>query len=329
MISVRERPWHGLGIVLEDYPNLEDAQKHSGLTWTAGIRPAYYEASPGDFQPIPGQNAVVRNDHNIVIGSVGDRYEIYQNDEMWRFIETFQKQTDCKIETAGSLRNGAITWVLAKNGIVEYINGDPMQEFFLFRNSFDGSTPIMSTFTNIRVVCNNTMSMAIKGARNIFKVRHTSSASDQLAEVQKALGIRSHFKAKMDEAMDYLVDTKMTERMMTDFVSDIVFPQPQEIIQQGGKIVNITDAGKHAQTARNNKISAVLKLVENGAGTDIKGVKGTAYGLLQALTEWSDHERTIKVTTKRARNEVKFENVFWGTGAQFKQVVFDQLLKAA
>lgn len=329
MLAVKERPWHGLGVVLEDAPSIEDAKEKSGLNWTASIKPSYFEADDGQFVRVPGQNAVVRDDVSVVIGAVGDRYEIYQNDEMWKFIDTFKSQTNCDIETAGSLRNGAITWVLAKNGAVEYVTGDPIEEFFLFRNSFDGSSPIMSTFTNIRVVCANTMALAIKNARNMFKVRHTASAESQLEEVQKALGIRANFKAKLDEAMDHLVTVPFGAKKIENFLADVVFPVPQQIVQTGGKVVDIKEASKKAITTRTNKINAVLELVENGAGANIVGVRGTAYGLFQALTEWSDHERSIKVTQNRDRKEVLFENAFWGTGAQFKQDCFDALLKAA
>jgi phage/plasmid-like protein (TIGR03299 family) len=329
MISVKERPWHGLGVILEDVPNIQEAKEKSGLIWTASIKPSYFEASPGEFVRVPGQNAVVRDDVPVVIGAVGDRYEIYQNDEMWRFIEAFQTETNCKIETAGSLRNGAIAWVLAKNGTVEYVTGDPVEEFFLFRNSFDGSSPIMTAFTNIRVVCSNTIALAIRNARNIFKVRHTASAESQLEEVHKALGIRENFKVKLDEAMDHLVTVPFGAKKTEQFLADVIFPIPQQIVQQGGKVVDIKEASKKALTTRTNKINAVLNLIETGAGADIAGVKGTAYGLFQALTEWSDHERSIKVTQNRDRKEVLFENAFWGTGAQFKQDSFDALLKAA
>lgn len=329
MISVKDRPWHGLGIVLTDYPEIEEAKEKSGLNWTAGTRPMYYEATPGQFVAVTGQNAVVREDVNIVIGAVGDRYEIYQNDEMWAFIEMFKHQTKCEIETAGSLKNGAITWVLAKNGAVEYLTGDPIEEFFLFKNSFDGSSNITLMNTNIRVVCSNTMNMAIRNAQNTFKVRHTSSADAQLQEVQKALGMRARFKAKLDEAMDMLVATPLNTSTMTNFLSDIVFPEPKQIVQTGGSVVDIQEASKKALSTRRNKITKVLELVETGAGTDINGVKGSAYGLFQALVEWSDHDRSVKVTGRRDRKEVKFENAMWGTGANFKQDCFDQILKLA
>lgn len=326
MISVRERPWHGLGVILTDYPTIQEAKEQSGLTWTASIKPSYFEASPGEFVRIPKQHAVVRDDINIPIGAVGGKYDIYQNDEMWKFIEAFQMLTKCKIETAGSLKNGAITWVLAKNGTAEYITGDPIEEYFLFRNSFDGSSNIMNMFTNIRVVCANTMSMAIRDSNNIFKVRHTANASVQLEEVQKALGMREKYRMKFGEIMAHLASFKMDATQTVDFLENIVFPMPQKIVQVGGEVVDVEEASKRAITARTNKLNKVIGLVDGGYGADIPGVHGTAYGVFQALVEWSDHEKSIKVTKERNRDEVIFENNFWGTGADFKQACFNELL---
>ena len=322
-------PWHGLGVVLEDYPTIEEAKDASGLTWTASIRPSYYEVEDGSFARIQGTNAVIRDDVKVCIGSVGDRYEIYQNDEMWQFIETFQMFTKCKIETAGSLRNGAVAWVLAKNGTAEYVTGDPIEEYFLFRNSFDGSSPIMTMFTNIRVVCHNTMSLALRDSRNIFKVRHTTSAEQQLPEVQKALGLREQYRIKFGEAMEHLKSFQLKGSEISNILETVIFPMPKQIVQEGGKVTDIVEASQKAMTARKNKIEAVTKLIDTGKGTDIANVVGTGYGLYQALVEWADHGKSIKVTKNRSREEVKFENVFWGTAANFKQDCFDALIQMA
>lgn len=329
MFSVKERPWHGLGEVLTDYPTITEAKEASGLNWTASIKPSYYEAEPGEFVRISGLNAVIRDDINIPIGHVGDRYEIYQNDEMWRFIEAMQMISQNKLETAGSLRNGSTTWVLSTAGTTEYINGDPVQQFNLFRNSFDGSSNIQILFTNIRVVCNNTLTAAIKGAKNVFNVRHTSNAAEQLAEVEKALGLREKHTMKFNEIMAHLASFQLTATQTTDFIENVVFPMPQKITQLGGQVVSVEEASKKALTSRKNKIEAINRLIETGAGANIKGVRGTAYGLYQALVEWSDHERSLKVTKNRDRKEVAFENAFWGTGADWKQDVFNGLLKLA
>lgn len=326
MFSVAQRPWHGLGTILEDYPTLAEAQEHSGLNWTASIKPSFFESAPGVFTREIGENAVVRDDLNFPIGHVGAKYEIYQNAEMWKFIEAFQMQSGCKLETAGSLRNGSTTWVLAKNGTIEAVNGDPIQEFFLFRNSFNGMSNIAVMFTNIRVVCANTLSAALTGANNVFKVRHTVNATQQLNEVNKALGIRTKYQSTFAEIMAHLASFEMKDDVTTNFIENVIFPMPPaKVLNEKGEM----EATQLALTARANKIAKVNELLQSGKGTEIDGVKGTGYGVWQALTEWADHEKALKVTKGRDRKEVSFENAFWGTGSTFKADCLNQLLAIA
>ena len=331
MFSVRERPWHGLGVILENAPDIDTAIQESGLDWQVEVWPSYVKSPDGALIEVPERNAVVRTDINKVIGSVGNRYTVYQNDEMWSFIETFQAQTDCQLETAGSLRNGKNTWVLAKNQELEYLAGDPVEEYFLFRNSFDGSSPIMVMFTNIRVVCNNTMQMAIRGANNIFKVRHTINAQNALDQVQLALGYKEKYQVKMLESMKVMLAKSMTASDTTSFLEETIFPKPRQVKQlvgADGTVQTAMEISKRAETMRSNRINVVSELVESGAGTDIPGVKGTAYGLFQALVEYSDHEKQIKVG-ERVEEEARFENAFWGSGGNFKTDCFKQVMKMA
>lgn len=340
MFSVREVPWHGLGNVIENAPNIDEAIILSGLNWTAGIEKMTVMREITDGQgntvqiPIPvlDQYAVVRHDKNIVLGVVGSRYEIYQNREMWQFIDEFQRQSGIILETAGSLRNGKTTWVLAKKGEIEALNGDVVEEYFLFRNSFDGSTPISVTFTNIRVVCNNTLTMALRGARNMFNVRHTSSAENQIKEVQKALGLKYKYQEAVNEVIATLVKTPVTANRQAEILETVIFPEQNKIVQtvdeNNQPVHSLAEAGERSKTIRKNRINAVLELVETGAGTDIPGVKGSMWGLYNALTEWADHSKTIK-NRGRDVNEAKFENAFFGNGAKFKEDSLVELLKIA
>lgn len=335
MFSVREVPWHGLGEILTDYPTIAGAITASGLSWDVSVEkmtvPMFF-AGQQQVIEVPDDFAVIREDTHKVVGVVGNRYEPYQNSEMWGFIENFQNQSGIKLETAGSLKNGRTTWVLAKNGIMEAIHGDPIEEFFLFRNSFDGSSPISVMFTNIRVVCNNTLTAAIRGARNIYNVRHTASAADQIKEVQKALGLRAKYQSKVNLSMEALVKYKMDATRSINFLEEVIFPEPKRIVQtvDKGEIVHtFEEATQRAQTTRTNNVNNVLELLEGGAGADIKGVKGTAYGMFNALTEWADHEKSVRVMNGRNEAELRFENAFFGTGAKFKSACFTELMKVA
>lgn len=335
MFSVKEIPWHGLGTILKKTPNIKEAIVASGLSWNVSVKKMIVPMMINDeFKSVsvPNNYAVVRDDDHTVIGVVGNRYEPYQNSEMWGFIEEFQNQSGIKLETAGSLRAGKTTWVLAKNGTNEYVSKDPVEEFFLFRNSFDGSSPISVMFTNVRVVCNNTLSMAIKGAKNIFNVRHTANASERIKDVQDALGLRTRYQTAVNAAMETLVKFPMSPIETQNFIETVIFPEPKTIKKgkKYGEFTIIEDGGtQRAQTTRINNVDTILNLVEDGKGADIVGVKGTAYGLYNALTEWADHKKTVKVMPGRIEDEVRFENAFYGTGAKFKSACFNELMKVA
>jgi phage/plasmid-like protein (TIGR03299 family) len=331
MFSVRVKPWHGLGTILDDVPSIDEAIQQSGLDWKVEVWPSYISDRNGSLIEVPDTKAVVRTDKTIVLGNVGNRYEVYQNSDMWNFIDDFQKSTDCKLETAGSLRNGKKTWVLAKNSEVEYLSGDPVEEYFLFNNSFDGSSPIQVMFTNIRVVCNNTLQMAIKGANNVFKVRHTLQCQNTLNEVKKALGLRDKYQLKMMDSMRAMVKTQMNQAQIDNFLGNVIFPMPRQIVQEVdavGKVISLQEASKKAITMRTNKIATLNDLIEGGAGANIQGVKGSVYGVFQALVEFADHEKQMKVGDKNL-NEVRFESIFWGSGAAFKDTCFDECMKLA
>jgi phage/plasmid-like protein (TIGR03299 family) len=328
MFSVREVPWHGLGNVIEDYPTIEEAITASGLDWKASLAPIITDSGI----MVHNHNAIVREDTQTVLGVVGNRYQIYQNEEMWAFIEEFQKQSGIKLETAGSLRNGRTTWVLAKNGTMETIKGDPIEEYFFFRNSFDGSSPISCLFTNIRVVCHNTLTAALRGTKNIFNVRHTASTDGQIKEVQKALGVRSKYQEKIGEAFEILSKKQVTRTESEKILGDIIFPLKTRTVQtvdENDNVVSFQEASKKAETGRKNNIEAVMNLVDNGAGTDIQGVRGNLYGLWNGITEWSDHEKRIRLGDDRVETEARLENAFFGTASKFKAEAFNELLKIA
>jgi phage/plasmid-like protein (TIGR03299 family) len=333
MRSQRDVPWHGFGNALTAAPTVEEAKVVSGTDWEAELVTMYI-LNGNDVVDVPDKFAVKRMDTGKVIGVVGSRYQIYQNSVMWEFIKDFQIQSGIELETAGTLRNGATTWVLAKTKEtrMNYLNGDKIEEYFLFRNSFDGTTPIQVMFTMIRVVCNNTLSMAIKGAKNIFNVRHTSSAEEQVKQVQKALGLQYNYVTKADLVITSLVNAKLTATETVNILNDVIFPIPQKIIQTVGAnnqpVHTLKEANQTALTIRKNKIDRVLELVETGAGTDIPGVKGTKWGLYNALTEFVDHDRTVKSGKNRTALEGRFENAPFGSGAAWKADALDLLLAA-
>jgi phage/plasmid-like protein (TIGR03299 family) len=329
-------PWHGLGTVIEGIPSIEEAIVASGLDWEAEIKPLTVQINDDTTIIVPNKNAIVRktNDTYISLGVVGKRYHIYQNSVMWDFIKAFKENIGIELETAGSLRNGATTWVLCKDkNKKEIVKNDPIEEFFLFRNSFDGTTPISCMFTNIRVVCNNTLTIAIKSASNLHTIRHTRSSEGRVKEIALALAKKKKYQDIVNTGLELMSKKQMTGSDMKTFLETVIFPKPREIEQTitnnvvSFNIKKENISAKKAETSRQNNILAVENLIETGKGADIPGVKGTAYGLYNAITEWVDHEKRSRLTKGRNPLEIKFESNIWGNSAKFKNDTFAEISK--
>jgi phage/plasmid-like protein (TIGR03299 family) len=277
------------------------------------------------------------------LGVVGERYVPIQNSVVWEWVNDFQTQTGATLETAGALFGGKKTFIALRNGTVEYVNGDTIQKYFLVSNSFDGKSPMHMLFTDVRVVCNNTLTAAIGGAANIYKIRHTASGAGRMDDALKALNARERHDKAMDEAMHRLVDTQLVQSKVDAFLNDCLFPaQKAELVAfqaantpeaRLNSIFDMVETGtspkaqvNRAETMRQNTISTILDLVDHGQGTDIPGVRGTAYGLFQAITEYSDHHsRTRAGNAPEA--DLRFNSNLWGSSAEFKQEALGKLMK--
>lgn len=320
MISVHETPWHGLGIVLPDYPTVWQAQELSGLTWKVRKEPVFFRSLPNGgmtrLNAVPSQYATVRDDIDYALGIVGAQYTPFQNDDMFAFMERFINAADSKLETCGSLRNGRTVWALAQAGSVDYVKGDPVNKYFLFKNGFDGNSHIEILFTNIRVVCNNTLSAALKGAQNGWRIRHTSNLHDQMVAVEAAIHAQQSHSERMQEMMGLLSKVKVNEYDLKQLTANIVLSAPVEAEDLEGEDVmeNLTNFQKRT-------VDKILELHESGAGADIPGVRGTAYGLLQAHTEYADHFRIVR-PGERSFSEARFESIMMGGAHQFKTRAF-------
>ena len=328
-----QKAWHGLGNVIAGYPTLEEAWTNSGMDWMVEQFPLFARGENATFElNVADKIANVRTDINKVLGVVGTDYRVVQNKEHWDgFVVPYAEHTGAKIETTGTLRNGKIIWFLLKKGEVEYVKNDVINEYQLLASSHDGSlcTTIMST--PIRVVCNNTLSAAINGTKNVYKVRHHSNHGVKIDEIKRAMGLGSKFQEKFDEVMTNFVTLQMTETMMRQCLDERIFPKPIADIDPTLILTLPVEREKvplRAETIRQDKVEKVMELVETGMGSDIPGVRGTAYGLYQAVTEFFDHHgRTRKEKgDTRSDEERKFESAVFGNAQKGKETALNAML---
>ena len=183
MFSVREVPWHGLGTIVQEAPTSKDALHLAGLDWNVISNPIF----TADGKEIEGWKSNVRDSDNTVLGIVSNKYKIVQNAEAFEFTDELISD-DVKYETAGSLRNGKQIWLLAKMPKVKVV-GDDVDPYVCFTNSHDGLGSIKVCMTPVRVVCNNTLNLALSNKRRCWTTRHVGDINSKLEEARRTLAL--------------------------------------------------------------------------------------------------------------------------------------------
>jgi len=236
MFSVRETPWHGLGVVLERPPaTIAAAIEASGLGWRVEREPIAIDrgdvATAQDWweprcEEIPGYYATVRQDTRAVLGIVGERYRIVQNEEAFRFVDQLLG-SQLHFETAGSLHSGRRVWVLATLPERIEIGGDPVRPYVLLMNSHDGSTAVIAATTPVRVVCQNTLNWGLERACQKFSIRHTEQISRRVHEARRVLELSIDYYEQFQATGNLLASESCTERQLLQ-VLDRLYPSGTE-----------------------------------------------------------------------------------------------------
>lgn len=168
MFYVRKAPWHGLGTMVMEAPTSAEALSLAGLDWKVVQK----ELVTDDGTPVTGFKANLRETDNQVLGVVTDRYKVVQNEDAFAFTDSLLGE-GVTYETAGSLQNGRRTWMLAKLPTKYIISGDEITPYLVFMNSHDGTGAIKAAMTPIRVVCQNTLNLALSTAKRCWSTNHT------------------------------------------------------------------------------------------------------------------------------------------------------------
>ena len=285
MLSAKERPWHGIGTVVEEAPTSEDAIKIAKLDWTVNQFPVFANGNE-----IPGYFANVRSDTNEALGLVRGRYKVIQNTEAFDFVDGIieNKDIECRYETAGSLFNGRRIFLLVKLPNKELL-GDDVENYLFFTNSHDGSSALTAGITNVRVVCNNTLQMAIRGAQRTWTCRHTDSIFAKKAQAQEALGLAVTYMDSMDEIAEELATRKINEET---FFRNLFH----------SKMNLASDKAKQQTIER-------IHLIYNEKD-DLQNFRGTAWGMYNAVADFVSNTTPFKKT--KVYNDNKLMNFFDG-----------------
>lgn len=293
MAYVGETPWHGLGAKLDENASMETWAKASGLDFELDTVPV----QNGNIV-LNNKNIVYRKDTEVGLSVVSNNYKLVQPREVLEFFADYVEGT-AKMETAGVLHDGKRYWAMAKIDGEINIAGDISKPYILLSSSCDGSLATQARLTTVRVVCNNTLQMATQGKADVV-VRHNSVFDAQKAKLQLE-GVYESL-ASHAAAMKTLAGIKLSNKQATEFLA---------------KIFDNKEINLGRQPAR------VLELFEGaGLGADLESSKGTAFGLLNAFTQYADWE------AGRNQNNRLF-NSWFGANSDRKIEIADKLLELA
>jgi len=310
MAYAGEVPWHQLGNQLPAKQPLEVWAEKAGMDWTICEAPVRYMTEQagalGSIMSFEEQKVLYRSDTKAPLSVVSDRYQVVQPREVLEFYRDLTEVSGFELETAGVLKAGRKFWALARTGKEMTLKGnDVVKGYLLLATSCDGTLATTATPTTIRVVCNNTLSIALNGATSAIKVPHRTSF-DAMA-VKKQLGIAV---SQWDGFM-YRMKT-LSERKV----------KSHEALNYFLKTLCQTDSPESPGLVNERAMKKVQALYEgHGRGAELMAAKGTAWGLLCSVTEFVDHER-------RARSaEYRLDSAWFGQGANLKQRALDHALQ--
>ena len=222
----RVKPWHYLETkevtkLIQEAPTSKDALHYAGLDWTVEQTPVYME----DGTEIPNYKANVCSTDKSCLGIVTDRYKIVQNTEAFEFTDAIVGETENGVvtyETAGSLCGGRKIWLLAKMPVQKVLD-DEVEPYMFFSNSHDGSGAIKVGMTPIRIVCNNTLNMALAGAKRSWSTKHVGDMQSKLEEAKLCLQMADKYMQNLDIEADRLANAKLYKEQIDEILNEM-FP---------------------------------------------------------------------------------------------------------
>lgn len=291
-------PWHGLGTVIEEEAvGSKRALELAGLDWTVDLVPVGQQVGEDEdtgeiiYDGIEGIYSVQRSSDLRSVGIVGERYVPLNNIDAFAFGDDLLDQADgAHWVTAGSLKKGKVVWMLAQLPETIKISGmedEAIQQNILISNSHDGSTPLSASITPVRVVCNNTLTLALRGTKRIHKIRHTKNMSGRMVEAKNVLGIAENYGKALQKVGTELINAQFSDAEFEAFLESLV-PSKDK-----------ADRGRTMAQEKQEMIRNIYR-----TAPDLQNIKGTRWGALQSVIDYNDHHIKGRGDSK-AENRMK------------------------
>ena len=317
--SVKEKAWHGLGQIVQDYPTSTEALKFAGLDYEVTKEDIYTTSYNCDGQPmdfikrIKTHFVTMRKDTGDVLGVVGKDYEIVQNRDAFIFFDSIVSGDGIQYETAGALGKGERIFITAK--LPDYIkvgNDDLIEQYLFLTTSHDGFGSITAAFTPIRIVCNNTLNAAFRNCSNAIKIRHTANAKERLEQAHKVMGITYKLSEYLETAFNQWSKVRITDKQIMKLIQLAMVPNKEVLkdLQEG-----LMD---ELSTCYKNMCDSVFEYAMSSPTQQTETTKGTVFGAYNSVTGYFQNIRNYKTDEAKVKSLL-----FGGTAQQRTQKAFN------
>jgi phage/plasmid-like protein (TIGR03299 family) len=298
--SASEKAWHNLGQIVDGAMTAEQAIKAANLDYEVAKAPLFAgiekiseipelpksedeTALPKEYDYISYQNKVAtyRTDTKEVLGVVGGRYEIVQNKDAFGFFDSIIDAREAIFETAGALGLGERIFVTAKLPNDLIVKGEPIEKYIILTNSHDGSSSIIAGFTNVRVVCNNTLQAALYKLDNKVSIKHISGAKEKLSEAHRVMGIASKYMDSVQEVFESMTKKSMSDAEIKDFINKIFTPK--------NPIIKDEEKAYELSTRTQNKIESTFQFAMTHDTQTTESTKNTLFGAYNAISGYYNY----------------------------------------
>lgn len=273
MFYTRVAPWHGLGTCVENAPGSQEALKVAGLDWKVVQKPIFTE----EGQLVGGFKANIRDRDNQILGVVTDRYKVVQNEEAFAFTDQLLGE-GVTYETAGSLQEGRRTWILAKLPQRYIISGDEITPYLVFMNSHDGTGAIKAAMTPIRVVCQNTLNLALSNAKRSWSANHVGNINGKLDDARYTLLYADKYMAELGRSIDRLNQIRLSDQKVYEYINAL-FPLAD----------NATEQQKKNLLRMKEDVKA--RYFE---APDLKHIGKNGYRFVNAVSDFATHSKPLR-----------------------------------
>ncbi len=308
--------WHRLGTNVAEAQTSDEAIKLAGLDWNVEQIPVQaVRTVEVDGQlvnrtiDIPGKYANIRSDSEAPLAVVSDSYRVFQNREAFDFCDAIVGQKLAMYETAGSLKGGKQVWMMIRvPGELRATANDVTLPYIVLSNTHDGSQALRMVPTAVRVVCANTLTLALSRSHRTqgVTIRHCESLKDRVEEARKAFSIVTRRLEAHGQEMRQMAERKLTQSELANYFARIV------------------TANTESDAKRKELLNALADSL-NHPTNNVDGITGTAWAAYNAVSYYADHLTKVRGSGMKA-DDARLNSVWFGAANDMKQTAYNAAL---